>query len=332
MQEANRPMIELRGVGKRYPDGTVAVADLDLAVGEGELVALIGPSGCGKTTTLKMLNRLIEPTSGQILLEGEDVTGADPVQLRRRVGYVIQNVGLFPHQDVRTNVAAVPRLLGWERTKVRARVDELLDLVGLDPAVFGARYPAQLSGGQRQRVGVARALAADPPVLLMDEPFSAIDPIARDRLQQEFLRIQSEVRKTVVMVTHDVDEAVLLADRIAVFREGGHLEQYAPPGEVLGSPATEFVAAFVGGDRALRRLTVTALTGADVQPGRSGAEASVTVGDTLHAALATILRTDAGWVDVRDGDAVVGSLDAAGISAAARRGQPDGDGALPRRA
>jgi osmoprotectant transport system ATP-binding protein len=317
--DGSRPMIELQGVGKQYPGGTVAVASLDLAVAEGELVALIGPSGCGKTTTLKMLNRLIEPTSGTIRIDGEDVTATDPVQLRRRIGYVIQNVGLFPHQDIRANVGSVPKLLGWDRAATRARVDELLDLVGLDPKVFGGRYPAQLSGGQRQRVGVARALAADPPVLLMDEPFSAIDPIARARLQQEFVRIQSEVRKTVVMVTHDVDEAVLLADRIAVFREGGHLEQYAAPAEVLGAPATPFVAEFVGGDRALRRLTVTRLTRADVQAGRTGGAARVSVGDTLHDALATILRTDGGWVEVLQDGAVVGSLDAQGVSVAARR-------------
>ncbi|HEX7355750.1 MAG TPA: ATP-binding cassette domain-containing protein [Mycobacteriales bacterium] len=315
------PTIELREVGKRYPDGTVAVAALDLSVAEGELVALIGPSGCGKTTTLKMLNRLIDPTSGQILLAGEDISTIDPVRLRRRIGYVIQNVGLFPHQDIRTNVASVPRLLGWPRARTRARVDELIELVGLDPSVHGGRYPAQLSGGQRQRVGVARALAADPPVLLMDEPFSAIDPIARDNLQQQFLRIQREVRKTVVMVTHDVDEAVLLADRIAVFREGGHLEQYAPPAQVLGGPATPFVEQFVGGDRALRRLTVTTLAEGDLLPRRDGAEARVSVGDTLHTALATILRTDAGWVEVVDGDGttVVGSLGPEEVFAASRR-------------
>jgi osmoprotectant transport system ATP-binding protein len=313
-------MIELRGVGKRYPDGTVAVAELDLVVPEGKLVALIGPSGCGKTTTLKMMNRLIEPTSGKIFLEGEDVSTVDPVQLRRRIGYVIQNVGLFPHQDIRANVAAVPKLLGWDRARTRARVDELLELVGLDPKQFGGRYPAQLSGGQRQRVGVARALAADPPVLLMDEPFSAIDPIARDRLQQEFLRIQREVRKTVVMVTHDVDEAVLLADKIAIFRQGGHLEQYDAPADVLGTPASDFVAEFVGGDRALRRLSVTLLTAAEAGPVRSDPQATVKVGDTLYDALAAILTTSSGWVAVVDDTgAVVGSLDSEAVYAASRR-------------
>ncbi|HEY5335647.1 MAG TPA: ABC transporter ATP-binding protein [Mycobacteriales bacterium] len=315
------PMIEMAGVAKHYPDGTVAVASLDLTIADGELVVLIGPSGCGKTTTLKMLNRLIEPTRGQILLAGEDVLSVDPVQLRRRIGYVIQNVGLFPHENIRANVASVPRLLGWGRARTRTRVDELLELVGLDPSVHGDRYPSQLSGGQRQRVGVARALAADPPVLLMDEPFSAIDPLARARLQQEFLRIQQTLRKTVVLVTHDVDEAVLLGDRIAVFREGGHLEQYDRPAAVLGSPATSFVEQFVGGDRALRRLSVTQLTEADLQPSRRDAQARVAVGDTLHTALATILRTDAGWVEVVDGAGatVVGSLDSQDVFAASRR-------------
>ena len=217
---------------------------------------LVGPSGCGKTTTLKMVNRLIEPSGGRIFIEDEDVTAADPVELRRRIGYVIQQVGLFPHLTVADNVATVPRLLKWDRERTRTRVDELLELVGLDPARYGRRYPHQLSGGQRQRVGVARALGVDPPVLLMDEPFGAIDPITRDRLQGEFLRLQSEVRKTVMFVTHDIDEAVRLGDRIAVLREGGFLEQYGTPDEVLGRPATPFVADFVGADRGLKRLGV----------------------------------------------------------------------------
>ena len=258
------PMIRLDGVGKRFPDGTVAVADLDLAVSPGEIVCLVGPSGCGKTTTMKMVNRLVEPTSGRVLLDGEDVTRVDPVQLRRRIGYVIQQVGLFPHQRVWENIATVPSLLGWDKSRRRARADELLELVGLDPAVYRDRWPAQLSGGQRQRIGVARALAADPPVLLMDEPFSAIDPIARDRLQSEFLRVQEQVRKTIVFVTHDIDEAVRLGDRVAVFRQGGVLEQYDTPAAVLGAPATPFVADFVGADRALRRLAVTGIDTAEL--------------------------------------------------------------------
>ena len=257
--------LSLRDVSKRYADGTVAVEHLDLDVGPGELVCLVGPSGCGKTTTMKMINRLVEPTTGTIALDGEDVTRADVQELRRRIGYVVQQVGLFPHLRVGDNVATVPRLLGWDRARTRARVDELLDLVGLDPSVYRDRYPGQLSGGQRQRVGVARALGADPPVLLMDEPFSAIDPIARDRLQGEFLRVQAAVRKTIVFVTHDVDEAVRLGDRIAVFRQGGVLEQYDTPAQVLGRPATPFVADFVGADRGLRRLAVTGIDPADLE-------------------------------------------------------------------
>ncbi|HEV2758700.1 MAG TPA: betaine/proline/choline family ABC transporter ATP-binding protein [Acidimicrobiales bacterium] len=249
-------MIRLESLTKRWDNGQVAVESLDLEVGAGEITVLVGPSGCGKTTTLKMLNRLIEPTSGRIFLVGDDVTGADPVELRRRIGYVIQQVGLFPHLSVADNVATVPRLLKWDKERIRTRVDELLELVGLDPAQYRRRYPHQLSGGQRQRVGVARALGVDPPVLLMDEPFGAIDPITRHRLQGEFLRLQEEVGKTVVFVTHDVDEAVRLGDRIAVLRQGGVLEQYASPADVLGRPASPFVADFVGADRGLKRLSV----------------------------------------------------------------------------
>ena len=257
--------IRLEGVGKRYPDGTVAVRELDLNFAAGELSVLVGPSGCGKTTTMKMINRIIEPTSGRILLGDDDVTRVDPVLLRRRIGYVIQSVGLFPHQTVRRNVATVPRLLGWDKRRTRDRVEELLELVGLDPATFGDRYPHQLSGGQRQRAGVARALAADPSVLLMDEPFSAVDPIVRERLQSEFLRLQETVRKTIVFVTHDIEEAVRLGDRIAVMSAGGTVEQYAPPAELLGAPATPFVADFVGADRGLKRLAVTSIDQADLE-------------------------------------------------------------------
>src|SRR5438270_9855499 len=248
-------MLRLESVSKRYGSRTV-VQDLSLEVDEGQVCVLIGPSGSGKTTTLKMINRLIEPSGGRILLDDDDATRGDPVKLRRRMGYVIQQVGLFPHETVAQNVATVPRLLGWDKRKVRARVDELLDLVGLEPAEYGRRYPDQLSGGQRQRVGVARALAADPPLLLMDEPFGAIDPIARDRLQAEFLRLQGELKKTVVFVTHDVDEAVRVGDRIAVLRQGGVLEQFARPADILGQPASTFVAEFVGADRGLKRLSV----------------------------------------------------------------------------
>jgi osmoprotectant transport system ATP-binding protein len=250
-------MIRLDAVGKTYPNGAVAVHDLTLDVPRDEIVVLVGPSGCGKTTTLQMINRLVEPTSGRIFLDGDDVTHVDPVALRRRIGYVIQQVGLFPHQTIATNVATVPRLLGWKKERITVRVDELLDLVGLDPSVYRARYPAQLSGGQRQRVGVARALAADPSVLLMDEPFGAIDPVTRTRLQDEFLRLHGEVRKTVVFVTHDIEEAVKMGDRIAILDVGGVLEQYDTPAHILGHPASDMVADFVGSDRALKRLRVT---------------------------------------------------------------------------
>src|SRR5438874_1797347 len=282
-------MLRLESVSKRYGSRTV-VHELSLEIDDGEVCVLIGPSGCGKTTTLKMINRLVELSSGRILLDDEDVTRADPVKLRRRMGYVIQQVGLFPHETVAQNVATLPHLLGWDKKRTRARVDELLELVGLDPGDFRDRYPDQLSGGQRQRVGVARALAADPPVLLMDEPFGAIDPIARDRLQAEFLRLQGELKKTVVFVTHDVDEAVRLGDRIAVLKEGGVLQQYDTPAKILGRPATDFVADFVGGDRGLKRLSVTPIdvSGLKPPPGElpfvGETAAKVTVGATLKAA------------------------------------------------
>ncbi len=250
-------MIRLEHVGKTYADGTVAVQQLDLDVERGALVTLVGPSGCGKSTTLKMVNRLIEPTSGTITLDGEDVTGVDPVALRRRIGYVIQQVGLFPHQTVRTNVATVASLLGWDRKRTTDRVDELLSVVGLEPAQYGERYPAQLSGGQQQRVGVARALVADPPVLLMDEPFGAVDPITRQRLQDELLRLQVELRKTIVFVTHDFDEAVKLGDRIAILNVGSEIVQYDTPEQILTNPASEFVSSFVGAGAALKQLSLT---------------------------------------------------------------------------
>ncbi|WP_405847210.1 ABC transporter ATP-binding protein [Streptomyces sp. NBC_01518] len=257
-------MIRFEQVSKRYPDGTTAVDGLSFEVNEGELVTLVGPSGCGKTTTMMMVNRLIEPTSGRIFVNGEDIATIDPVRLRRRIGYVIQQVGLFPHRTVLDNTATVPSLVGWKRAKARERAAELLDLVGLDPKTYGPRYPEQLSGGQRQRVGVARALAADPPVLLMDEPFGAVDPVVREQLQDEFLRMQAAVRKTVLLVTHDIEEAVRLGDRIAVYGQG-RIEQYDTPGAVLGTPATPYVASFVGADRGLKRLSVTAIEPDDLE-------------------------------------------------------------------
>jgi osmoprotectant transport system ATP-binding protein len=313
------PAIRLDAISKRYPDGTVAVGRLSLDVPEGEVVMLVGPSGCGKTTTLKMINRLIEPTGGRILLEGEDVTRADPVRLRRRIGYVIQNVGLFPHRTIAENIGTVPRMIGWDRKRVAARAHELLELVGLDPDVFAGRYPSQLSGGQRQRVGVARALAADPLVLLMDEPFSAVDPIARDRLQAEFLRLQAEVRKTVVFVTHDIEEAVRVGDRIAVLSQGGKLEQYADPATLLGSPASSFVADFVGADRGLKRLAVTPIDPTDLER-----PPVVRLSDTLADARAALDRAGARWaVVLGDGDDLHGWV--------SRRHVADGDGTVADR-
>jgi osmoprotectant transport system ATP-binding protein len=308
--------ITLDGVSKIYPDGTVAVGSLSLEVAAGELVVLIGPSGCGKSTVLRLMNRLIEPTGGRVLIDGEDVTAGDPVQLRRRIGYVIQNVGLFPHQSIRANVGTVPRLLGWRRSRVRARADELLDLVGLDPARFAKRYPHELSGGQRQRVGVARALAADPVVLLMDEPFSAVDPIVRARLQEEFLRLQAAVHKTIVLVTHDLDEAVRLGDRIALLSEHGRLEQYGPPAELLSEPASATVRDFVGADRGVRRLAVTPLRDV-VRPLGQLADTdrlpSVPLAATMYDALAAMLTVDALHVLVRDGDTPVGTVSRSSI-------------------
>jgi len=249
-------MIRLERVTKRFPGGQVAVRELTIEFNTGQLTMLVGPSGCGKTTTLKMINRLIEPSEGRIFHDEQDVTHIDPVVLRLRMGYVIQNVGLFPHMSIADNVATVPRLLRWDKEKIRRRVNDLLELVGLDPTQFAHRYPHQLSGGQRQRVGVARALGADPPVLLMDEPFGAIDRIARERLQNEFLRIQREVRKTVIFVTHDIDEAIKLGDRIAIMN-AGRLEQYDSPAAILAKPASDLVIDLLGPDPGLKRLSVT---------------------------------------------------------------------------
>lgn len=258
-------MIRLDEVTKTYPGSTVpAVKGVTFEVPEGETCVLIGPSGCGKTTTLKMVNRLIEPTAGRILLDGENVLDQDPVQLRRTIGYVIQQIGLFPHMTIRDNVATVPNLLGWDQAKTEKRVDELLDLTGLDPSIFRSRYPRELSGGQRQRVGVARALAADPPVMLMDEPFGAIDPITRDRLQNEFLRLQKRIKKTIMFVTHDIDEAIKMGTLICILQVGGLVEQFDTPANILASPANEFVADFVGADRGLKRLNLVRVADAMV--------------------------------------------------------------------
>ncbi len=293
-----------------------AVNDLSLTVPAGKICVLVGPSGCGKTTSLKMVNRLIEPTSGRILLDGVDAATRDVTELRRGIGYVIQQAGLFPHQTIEENVATVPRLLGWPKARLHERSEELLALVGLDPAAYAGRYPAQLSGGERQRVGVARALAADPPLMLMDEPFGAVDPIVRERLQNEFLRLQEQLAKTILFVTHDIDEAIKLGDLVAVFRAGGIVEQFGPPSEILASPASPFVARFVGADRGLKRLSLTRVNDLELVPAvtaRVGGDA----GDARRRATADpfgyLLLLDAeerplGWVSAR-GIPDAGALD-----------------------
>ena len=257
--------LEFRGATKRYPgQSEPAVDDLSLEVPSGEICVLVGPSGCGKTTAMRMVNRMIDITDGDILLDGSSVKERAPAELRREIGYAIQQIGLFPHLSVAGNIATVPRLLGWDKERIRTRVDELLELVGLHPDETRDRFPGQLSGGQRQRVGVARALATDPPLMLMDEPFGAIDPINRERLQNEFLRLQREIRKTIVFVTHDIDEAIKMGDRIAVMRKGGKLAQYATPAELLMNPADRFVEDFVGADRALKRLALQRVRDVDL--------------------------------------------------------------------
>ena len=257
--------LEFRHVTKRYPgQSEAALDDLSLEVPAGEICVLVGPSGCGKTTAMRMVNRMIDVTEGDILLDGRSVKERNPADLRREIGYAIQQIGLFPHLTVAENIATVPKLLGWDKQRIRARVDELLELVSLDPHETRDRYPAQLSGGQRQRIGVARALAVDPPLMLMDEPFGAIDPINRERLQNEFLRLQQEIRKTIVFVTHDIDEAIKMGDRIAVLKTGGKLAQFASPAELLMYPADRFVEDFVGADRALKRLALQRVRDVDL--------------------------------------------------------------------
>ena len=257
--------IRLDKLTKRFPgQAHPAVEELSMDIPEGEIVIFVGPSGCGKTTTMKLINRLIEPSGGRIFLDGEDVTRADPDRLRRRIGYVIQQIGLFPHWTIHDNIATVPRLLGWDRKRIDQRVDELLHTVGLDPDTYRHRYPKQLSGGQRQRVGVARAMSADPDVMLMDEPFGAIDPITRDRLQNEFLRIQAEIKKTIVFVTHDIDEAIKMGDRIAILRDQSVIAQYDTPERILVNPADEFVADFIGRGASLKRLNLSRVRDIDL--------------------------------------------------------------------
>jgi osmoprotectant transport system ATP-binding protein len=293
---------------KLYPGRTEpAVDNLSLTVPAGEICVLVGPSGSGKTTALKLVNRLIYLTEGEIRIDGTKIYDLDVTELRRSIGYVIQQVGLFPHMTVAENVGTVPRLLGWPKARIRERTAELLELVGLDPAQDGARYPAQLSGGQRQRVGLARALAANPPLMLMDEPFGAIDPIVRARLQDEFLRLQGELRKTVLFVTHDIDEAIKIGDRIAIFREGGKLAQYDTPEEILRRPADHFVAEFVGHDRALKVLSLHTLADLELGPARDGPHA--TADTSLRDALALLIAEHADVVAVTGADGtVIGSV------------------------
>ncbi|MDK3258560.1 ABC transporter ATP-binding protein [Blastococcus capsensis] len=288
--------IRLDGVTKRYPgQDHPAVDDVTLEIAAGETVMFVGPSGCGKTTLLKMLNRLIEPSSGRIHLGDEDVTDQDADQLRRRIGYVIQAGGLFPHMTVATNIGMVPRMLKWDKQRIAERVDELLDLVGLDPAVYRDRYPRELSGGQQQRVGVARALAADPPVLLMDEPFGAVDPITRQRLQDELLRIQEELGKTIVFVTHDFDEAVKLGDKIVVFDVGARVVQYDTPERILAEPAEDYVADFVGAGATLKQLTLTRVGDVDLMQ-----VTTATVGSDSAQVVAAAQAAGDGFVVVLD--------------------------------
>jgi len=298
-------VIEFQSVTKIFDDGTLAVEELSLVAPRGEITVFVGPSGCGKTTSLRMVNRMVEPTDGHVLVEGKDVFRVRKAALRRGIGYVIQHGGLFPHRTVVDNVATVPLLLGWKKATARDRAYELLERVGLSTSL-GPRYPAQLSGGQQQRVGVARALAADPPVMLMDEPFSAVDPVVRSQLQDEFLRLQAQLGKTIVFVTHDIDEAIKLGDRIAVLREGGKLAQYSTPAELLTNPADDFVAHFVGRDRGFRRLSFLPAADLPVRPvptillGTAAPQAKA-VAD--HAGAKWLLVTDgmgrpAGWLDI----------------------------------
>ncbi len=301
-------MIDLQDLTKIFP-GTVAPAvdRLTLHIERGEIAVFVGPSGCGKTTTLKMINRLVEPTSGTIRIEGRSADAVPVHELRRGIGYVIQQIGLFPHRTIRQNMATVPGLLNWDKKRIAERVDELADLVALDPDMLD-RYPAELSGGQRQRVGVARALAADPPVLLMDEPFGAVDPIVRAHLQDELLDLQRRLRKTIALVTHDIDEAIKLGDRVAILSEGGHLEQYGPPADILRDPANPFVADFLGTDRGIKRLSLIPISDLDLETGPV-----VDRSATYAEAVATALEYGTDWIAVRDGIRIDGWIRIADI-------------------
>jgi osmoprotectant transport system ATP-binding protein len=297
-------LISLRNVTKSFDNASGhAVKDLSLEIEAGETIVLVGPSGCGKTTTMKMINRLIEPTSGEIRVDGKNVLEQDPVELRRGIGYVIQSIGLMPHRTISQNIATVPELLGWDNERVRSRITELSEMLSLDQELLD-RYPSELSGGQRQRVGVARALAVDPPVMLMDEPFGAVDPIVRERLQDQFLELQSELKKTIVFVTHDVDEAIKMADRIAILNKGGVVEQFASPEEILRSPANDFVKQFVGVERGLKRLSLQRVADAKIEEGPV-----VTSSDPVETAMAAMSRFDLDWASVVDNGELLGWVD-----------------------
>ena len=303
---AGDPMIRLENVTKVFPTSTrAAVSDLSLDIGRGECVTLIGPSGCGKTTTLKMINRIIEPTSGRIQIDGKDAMAIPAHELRRSIGYVIQQIGLFPHRTIAQNIGTVPVLLGWDQARIDDRVAELVEVVGLDAEMM-SRYPSELSGGQQQRVGVARALAADPPVLLMDEPFGAVDPIVRKRLQSEFHDLRGRLDKTVVFVTHDVDEAILLGDRMAILNIGGIIEQYDPPEKVLAEPASDFVERFLGGERGLKRLALLPIGEADLEPGPF-----VDVSVPPAEARRVMEQHGVDWLGLLDAEALLGWVDGA---------------------
>jgi osmoprotectant transport system ATP-binding protein len=315
-------VIRLENVSKGFPGGGAAVEDLTLDIPDGQTCVLIGPSGCGKTTTLRMINRLIEPDAGRIIVDGQDTHGVDPARLRLKMGYVIQNTGLFPHMNVADNVGTVPRLWNWDKARISARVDELLTLVGLDPHEYRHRYPHQLSGGQRQRVGFARALGADPPILLMDEPFGAVDRITRERLQREFISIQRSVRKTVVFVTHDIDEAVMVGDRIALMMMKAKIAQYDTPDAILTRPASQYVAEFLGRERLVRRMSVVTIDPATLESPSGGpapGEPPIPVTSTLSEAFAAALASPTEHAAVFDGDRFVGTFTATSLLESLRR-------------
>jgi osmoprotectant transport system ATP-binding protein len=322
-------VIRLENVSKEFARGSNAVRELTLEIPSAQTCVLIGPSGCGKTTTLRMINRLIEPDSGRILIDGEDTSTTDPAKLRLKMGYVIQSTGLFPHMTVGDNVGTVPRLWDWESQRIKTRVDELLELVGLDPHEYRNRYPHQLSGGQRQRVGFARALGADPPILLMDEPFGAVDRITRERLQQEFIRIQRSMRKTVVFVTHDIDEAVMVGDRICLLQMQAQIAQYDTPEAILTRPASQYVAEFLGRERLVRRMAVVQIDPtALVHPaaGPAAGEPRIPLTSTLSEAFAAALTSPTERAAVFDGERYLGEFTATSLLESLRRAGDAGGG------